>query len=237
MRWCSVRRCLAPDPCSGCDLWITWTRAQLAGTEDAQDPFWSPDSRWIGFFANGTLRKVPAAGGAVKVINQTMNDFRGATWGARDTILMASGVEGIVSMNAAGGTITPVTVVDTSLHENTHRNPSFLPDGLHFLYSVIGNSDQSGVYVGSLDGKTKKLLLHVLTSAVYAPPGYVLFVDGDTLLGQAFDADRLELKGQPFFVAEHVGRSTSFMSGVSASLTGAIAYARADRPERSPRMD
>ena len=112
-------------------------------------------------------------------------------------------------------------MVDASLHENTHRNPSFLPDGLHFLYSVIGNSDRSGVYVGSLDGKTKRLLLHVLTSAVYAPPGYVLFVDGDTLLGQAFDADRLELKGQPFFVAEHVGRSTSFMSGVSASLTGA----------------
>ena len=65
-----------------------------------------------------------------------------------------------------------------------------------------------------------------LTSAVYAQPGYLLFVDGDTLLAQAFDADRLELKGQPFFVAEHVGRSTSFMSGVSASLTGTLAYAR-----------
>jgi serine/threonine protein kinase len=138
------------------------------------------------------------------------------TWGTRDTILVASGVDGIVSVSAEGGTITPVTVVDTSLHENTHRNPSFLPDGHHFLYSVIGSSDQSGVYVGSLDGKTKRLLLHVLTSAVYAQPGHVLFVDGDTLLGQTFDADRLELKGQPFFVAEHVGRSTSFMSGVSA---------------------
>jgi Tol biopolymer transport system component len=199
---------------------------QLAGTEDAQDPFWSPDGRWIGFFADGTLRKLPAAGGAVQVINQTRNDFRGATWGTRDTILLATGVAGIVSMNAAGGTILPVTVVDTSLLENTHRNPSFLRNGQHFLYSVIGNSDQSGVYVGSLDGKTKRLLLHVLTSAVYAEPGYLLFVDGDKLLGQAFDADRLELKGQSFFVAEHVGRSTSFMSGVSTSLTGTIAYAR-----------
>jgi Tol biopolymer transport system component len=200
---------------------------QLAGTEDAQDPFWSPDSRWIGFLADGTLKKVPAVGGAVQVIVQTRSDFRGATWGTRDTILVASGVEGIVSVNAAGGVMTPVTVVDTSLHEDTHRNPSFLPDGHHFLYSVIGSSDQSGVYLGSLDGKTKKLLLHVLTSAVYAHPGYLLFVGGDTLLGQAFDADRLEPKGQPFFVAEHVGRSTSFMSGVSASLTGTIAYARA----------
>ncbi len=198
---------------------------QLAGTEDAQDPFWSPDNRWIGFFANGTLRKIPAAGGAVKVI-QTMNDIRGATWGTRETILLGSGGQGIVSMNAEGGAITPVTVVDAALHENTHRNPSFLPDGLHFLYSVIGDSDRSGVYVGSVDGKTKRLLLHVLTSAVYAPPGYLLYVDGDRLLGQAFDTDRLELKGQPVFVAEYVGRSSSFMSGVSAAQTGAIAHAR-----------
>jgi eukaryotic-like serine/threonine-protein kinase len=196
----------------------------LEGTEEAQDPFWSPDSRSIGFFADGMLRQVPAAGGEVKVINQIRGAFRGATWGARDTILAASGVE-LVSMNAAGGTITPVTVVDTALRENTHRNPSFLPDGIHFLYSVIGSGDQNGVYIGSLDGKTKKLLLRVLTSAVYAEPGYVLFVDGDRLLGQAFDRDRLELKGQPFFIAEHVGRSTSFMSGASASLTGIVAYA------------
>jgi len=199
---------------------------QLAGTEGAQDPFWSPDSRWIGFFTDGTLRKIPAGGGAVQVIVPIRSDFRGATWGAGDTILVASGMEGVVSVNAAGGGITPVTVVDTSLHEDTHRNPSFLPDGHHFLYSVIGNTDQSGVYLGSLDGKTKKRLLQIPTSAVYAHPGYLLFVDGDTLLGQAFDPDRLELQGKPVFVADHVGRSTSFLSAVSASLTGAIAYAR-----------
>jgi Tol biopolymer transport system component len=139
---------------------------------------------------------------------------------------LASGVQGIVSINAAGGPTTPVTVIDRSLQENTHRNPSFLPDGHHFLYSVIGSGDRNGVYVGSVDGKTKKLLLRVLTSAVYAQPGYVLFVDGDRLLGQAFDPDRLELKAQPFFIAEHVGRSSSFLSAVSASLTGTIAYAR-----------
>jgi Tol biopolymer transport system component len=81
------------------------------------------------------------------------------------------------------------------------------------------------VYVGSLDGKTKRLLLRDLTSAVYAEPGYVLFVRRDTLFAQAFNAGGLELSGQPFFVAEHVGRSTSFLSGVSASATSAIAYA------------
>jgi serine/threonine protein kinase/WD40 repeat protein len=196
----------------------------LAGTEGAQDPFWSPDSQWIGFFADGMLKKVRADGGAVQVITQTTNDFRGATWGSRDTILLASGADGIGSVNAAGGTLTPVTVVDTSLQENTHRNPSFLPDGHHFLYSVTGSSDRAGVYLGSLDGKTKNRLIPVLTSAVYAHPGYVLFVNGDALYGQAFDADRLELKGRPFFVANHVGRSTSNTSAVSASLTGTVAY-------------
>jgi serine/threonine protein kinase len=198
----------------------------LAGTEDAQDVCWSPDGRWIGFFAAGALRKVPAVGGTVQVINQASNDIRGMTWGARDTILLGSGAEGIVSMNAAGGAITPVTVVDTSLHENTHRNPSFLPDGVHFLYSVIGDGDQSGVYLGSVDGKTKTRLLRILTSAVYASPGYLLYVDGDRLMAQPFDAGQLDLTGQPLFVAEHVGRSSSFMSGVSAALTTTIAYAQ-----------
>jgi Tol biopolymer transport system component len=131
-----------------------------------------------------------------------------------------------LSVNSAGGTTTPVTIIDASRQEGSHRYPQVLPDGHHFLYSIFGGRrDQNGVYAGSLDGKTKKLLVHVNTSAVYAPPGYLLFVDGDTLLGQDFDAEHLELKGQPFLVAEHVGRNTTFMSAVSASRTGTIAYA------------
>jgi eukaryotic-like serine/threonine-protein kinase len=94
------------------------------------------------------------------------------------------------------------------------------------LYSIFSSrQDQSGVYVGSLDGKTKKLLVNVRTNAVYAPPGYLLFVDGNTLLGQKFDAERLDVDGQAFLVAEHVGRNTAMMGAVSASATGIIAYA------------
>lgn len=198
---------------------------QLPGTEGAQDPFWSPDSRWIGFFAEGTLRKVPAAGGAVQAITPITSDFRGATWGSGDTILVAIGVEGIVSVSAAGGALAPITTVDTSAQEDTHRNPSFLPDGRHFLYSVVGRADRGGVYLGSVDDQTKRRVLAIPTSAVYASPGYLLFVDGGTLLAQAFDPTRLELTGTPVFVADHVGRSTSFLSAVSASQAGTIAYA------------
>jgi serine/threonine protein kinase/Tol biopolymer transport system component len=212
---------------------VLWVRSmdhlsarQLAGTEDAQNPMWDPDSRWIGFFADGKLKKVPAAGGAVQVITPSATDVRGGTWGPDDTILVGSGTGPILRVSSAGGKTTPVTFIDASRQEGTHRNPHVLPDGHHFLYSIFGSQqDHNGMYAGSLDGKTKKLLLHVNTSAVYSPPGYLLFVDGDTLLAQGFDAGRLEVKGQPFLVAEHVGRNTAFMSAVSASRTGTIAYA------------
>jgi eukaryotic-like serine/threonine-protein kinase len=199
---------------------------ELAGTDDAQDPMWSPDSLWVGFFADGKLKKIPAAGGAVQVITQAASDFRGGTWNSAGTILFSMGTDPILSVDSAGGTTTPVTAFDKSRQETIHRYPRFLPDGRHFLYAVMGHQEgQNGVYAASLDGKIKKLLIPINTSAVYAPPGHLLYVDGDSLLGQAFDVARLELVGQPFLVAEHAGRNTAFMAAVSASQAGAIAYA------------
>ena len=171
----------------------------LPGTENAQDPFWSPDSRWVGFFADGKVKKIPAGSGAVQIVAESRADFRGGTWGPDDTILLATGSDPISRVNSAGGAITPATTLGASAE--THWFPSFLPDGRHFLYTI--SAEQTGVYAGSLDGKTKKLLLRGNTSGVYAPPGYLLFVDGDTLMGPAFDAERLEVSGQPFLVAEH----------------------------------
>jgi serine/threonine protein kinase len=171
---------------------------QLAGTEDAQDPFWSPDSGSIAFFANGELKKIPAAGGVVQVITQTEADFPGGSWGLDGTILFGLGAEPIQRVSAAGGKPTTVTVIDASRGEGTHRNPHLLPDGRHFLYTIFGSrQDQSGVYVGSLDGGTKKLLVNVRANAVYASPGYLLFVDGNTLLGQQFVIVGWRSKGSP----------------------------------------
>jgi eukaryotic-like serine/threonine-protein kinase len=199
---------------------------ELAGTDDAQDPFWSPDSRWIGFFADGKLKKIPSDGGPVQVITQTTTDFRGGSWSPEGRILFAGGAGPLRSVNADGGTPAPATTIDESQEEGRHQYPYFLPDGRHFLYFIIGRrQDRNGVYVGSLDGRTKKLLVSRSTSAIYAPPGYLLFADEETLFGQAFDAERLELTGQPFAVAEHCGRNTAFMSAVSASRTGIVAYA------------
>src|SRR5262249_44688934 len=93
---------------------------QLSGTEDAQDPMWSPDSRWIGFFAEGRLKKVPAGGGAVQLITPSATDVRGGTWGPADTILFATGTSPIQRVGAAGGKPTPATRIDASRQEATH---------------------------------------------------------------------------------------------------------------------
>jgi serine/threonine protein kinase len=211
---------------------VLWVRSidqvnarQLGGTEEAYDPFWSPDNRWIGFFAEGKLKKVPAAGGAVQIITQAAAENRSGTWGPQDNILFGSGTEPIFLVKSTGGKTEPVTMLDTSRQEGSHRYPYFLPDGKHFLYSILGRlADQNGVYLGAIDDKAKRLLVRLNSNAIYVP-GYLLFVDGDTLLGQTFDANHLALNGEPFVVAEHVGRNTAWMGAVSGSGAGTIAYA------------
>ena len=214
---------------TGGDKPLLWRRSlgevtaqPLAGTDNAQDPFWSADSRWIGFDAEGTLKRISATGGAVQVVCQT-SDFRGGTWGPDDTILFATMQNPIRRVAAQGGSPIPASILEPQ--GVSYRYPQFLPDGRHYLYSNIGTADQSGVYVGSIDDNDKKLVIRMNTTAVYAPPGYLLFADGETLFGQAFDAKRREVGGQPFLVAEHVGRSSASRSAISASRTGAIAYA------------
>jgi Tol biopolymer transport system component/tRNA A-37 threonylcarbamoyl transferase component Bud32 len=197
----------------------------LPGTEDCIGPFWSPDSQWIAFLAEGKLKKIRAGGGAVQVIAEGVADSFGATWGPDGEILFGSGSAPINRVHSTGGPFAPVTQLDVARREGSHRFPHFLPDGRHFLFTVrSGLAEQRGIYVGSLDGKTKKLLVRIDAGAVYASPDYLLWVDGDTLLGQDFDADRLDLAGQPFTVAERAGRSTTGESAVSASPTGILAY-------------
>jgi eukaryotic-like serine/threonine-protein kinase len=195
----------------------------LPATENAQAPFWSPDNHWLGFYADGKIKKVPAAGGAVQVVAEAPTDFRGGAWGPDDTILFGYGSESIARVGAAGGSISRVSVL--APEENQLKFPHLLPDGRHFLYSITGSAERTGLYAGSLDGKTKNVLLHMYTSAVYAPPGYLLFVDRDSLMAQAFDADRLGVSGRPVLIAEHAGQNTSGLSAVAASRNGTIAYA------------
>ena len=202
------------------------TARPLAGTKGGQLPFWSPDSRWVAFFADGKLKKIPVGpGGHVQVLADVADAF-GGSWAADDSIIFAKLSSSIFRVSSGGGIVTSVTKVDNI--QKAHRWPQFLPDGRHFLFHVQGGEpEHRGVYVGSLDGGTQRFLIRTESSAVYASPGDLLYVDGDTLLGQAFDAAHLELRGEPFTIAEHVGRSTGFNIGASTSGTGMLAYAAA----------
>jgi len=202
----------------------------LAGTEGASFPFWSPDSRSIGFFADGKLKKIAASGGPPQTLCEA-SDGRGGTWN-RDEIIVFSPapVSPLYRVSASGGAATSVTQLDQSRRETTHRWPHFLPDGRHFLYFVRntlpgGPSDQIGLYVGSLDSNEQKLLLRAGSNAVYAPPGYLLFWRDQSLMAQPFDAKRLKLIGDAFPVAEQV----QYLGGMgyavfSVSDNGILAY-------------
>jgi Tol biopolymer transport system component/predicted Ser/Thr protein kinase len=198
----------------------------LAGTESASFPFWSPDSSWIGFFAEGKFKKILAVGGPAQVVSGAVGNAFGGSWGSNETILFAPGT-GLNLVPAAGGPISPVTTPDTSRLEGGHRWPHFLPDGHHFLYNIRGALEQRGVYAGSLDRKTKKFLMHLNWNAVYAPPNYLLYLNGNTLMAQAFDAGTLQISGQPFSIAEGVGGASNGLQAVSVSRTGALAYTSA----------
>jgi DNA-binding winged helix-turn-helix (wHTH) protein/Tol biopolymer transport system component len=189
-----------------------WVRAlestdshALPGTEGAFRPFWSPDSRLIGFFANGTLKKVDLNGNPPQTIANVAPSPAGGSWSTNGTILFADRLSALYSVSAAGGASTPVTRLDPSAQERRHRWPQFLPDGQHFLYSVVSeNPDREGTYVGSLSSGERVHVLDGWSPAVYAPPGYLVYVRDRVLLAQPFDVSQLRLTGGPSTIAGNV---------------------------------
>ncbi|MDQ3256192.1 MAG: hypothetical protein M3R15_20235, partial [Acidobacteriota bacterium] len=197
----------------------------LAGTDGAAHPFWSPDNRFIGFFADGKLKKVAASGGPPQTICNAPGG-RGGAWNRDDVIIFTPDPnDGLYRVSAAGGEPSPLTTPDRSRLEGSHRWPQFLPDGRSFLYFITGPPESRGIYLGSLDSKETKRLLPTDSSAVYAPPGYLLFRRAGTLLAQAFDPQKLELTGEPFPLPEQVGVAAgTFYTYLTISQNGVLAY-------------
>ncbi len=210
-------------------LWIrllnSLTAQVLPGTEGAGSFFWSADSRSIGFFAAGKLKRVDVAGGTAQTICES-SEGRGGTWNRDGVIIFSAiGSDGLFRVSAAGGVATAVTKLDQSRQETWHRMPYFLPDGKHFLY--VANSahrEDSGVYVRALDSNETKRLVASNTNAVYAPPGYLLFMRENTLMAQPFDAGTLQLSGEPQPLVEQVNVSPVGMGGFSVSAAGVLVY-------------
>jgi len=219
---------------------LLWTRpvdsltAQpLAGTEDGSNPFWSPDSRFIGFYAAGSkLKKVEFTGGPTQVLSDVQVGG-GGTWNREGVIVFTKNSgDGLYRMSASGGAPARVTTLDESRKEVVHAWPYFLPDGRHFLYLARSpQSENTGIYVGTLDSSERKLLLNTDSSAVYAPPGFLLFLRERTLMAQAFDASSLQLSGEPFPIADQVGQNPATgRAFFSVSQTGVLTFLSISAP-------
>ncbi len=186
--------------------YVLWTHEvggrqanSLVGTQGASYPFWSPDGKFIGFFADGKLKKVEAQGGQVQVLCDAPNG-RGGTWN-RDGLIIFSpdALLGLSRVSSWGGSPVEMTKPDTSRFETSHRWPVFLPDGKHFLYLAANFSGQfevNAIFLGALDSPEKRLLVSTSSNAAYAEPGYLLYMRDRTLVAQPFDLRRFVLRGE-----------------------------------------
>jgi serine/threonine protein kinase/Tol biopolymer transport system component len=188
------------------------TAQPLPGTENAAALFWSPDSRYLGFIADGKLKKIDVVGGPAQVLCDAGVIFAPGSWSRDGVILfsMRAAPPVIGRVSALGGEVTPVTSIDPSRNEIGHGAPYFLPDGNHFLYQGATASQELVLQLGSLESRSATTLMTLGSlgpgtgPARYAPPGYLLFTRNGTLMAQPFDAKRLALSGEPIPLMEQV---------------------------------
>ncbi len=196
----------------------------LPGTEGALYSFWSPDSRFLGFFTGRQLKKIEASGGVAQLVCES-GQPQGAAWSPDGTILFARNLDSIYRVPASGGQPQRFTELDASRKESRHYWPAMLPDGRHFLYTVTSPLPEvQGVWIASMaNPREKRRLLADLSQAVYAE-GHVLFVRGGNLMAQPFDAGSLELRDEAVPIVDRVNYSpTVGWADFSASENGAIA--------------
>jgi Tol biopolymer transport system component len=213
-------------------LWVrdltTGESKSLPGTEDAFLPFWSPDSRELGFFTGVTLKRVTAEGGPVRVVVDSVGTFGGGggAWG-RDGTIVFSGQLGLFRVPAEGGAVAALT--KTPSQDWAHFWPSFLPDGQRFLFTAklwtrTAEASEQGIYLGSLGSSTITRLLPDLSSGVYAAPGYLVFAREGTLTAAPFDLATGRVAGAPVGIGVAVATEPQFyFAAISASDDGTLA--------------
>jgi Tol biopolymer transport system component len=218
---------------------------ELEGTAGASTHFWSPDSRFIAFFADGKLKKVPAAGGPAENLCPAVYDWVG-TWGRDGTILFAEippAVPGLYRVSDKGGGAVRIMGLDPTRPE-AFLWPQFLPDGRRFLYQAarFQTTAEGGrrreVRVSSLDSRESRAIAAFDSRFEYAEPGYLIYVRDNALFAQPFDAKKAVLSGEPTLVAENVHHFFGpGHASFSVSQAGVIAYQAAETPVRLVWLD
>jgi eukaryotic-like serine/threonine-protein kinase len=200
---------------------------KLPGTDGAFALFWSADGKFIGFFADSKLRKISASGGPVTILADAPN-ARGGAWNRDNMIVYAPDYrDSLWKISAASGTPVRVTKLDPSKH-TTHRWPSFLPDGKHFLFFATnhagGHREENGIYLGSLESEASQLVLATDAAGLYSS-GYLLFHQQSALMAQKFDPVRGTLSGEPMALANDVQQdSGTFRTVFTVADSGVLLY-------------
>ena len=198
----------------------------LTGTDGATFPFWSPDGRSIAFFADGKLKTVASAGGVPQVVCDAP-DARGGAWGGDDVIVFAPQLEGpLYRVSASGGRPAVITTLDASRAETSHRLPSFLPDGRHFVFLVqSGRPENSIVRLAAVDSNERQMLNVRASKAIYAG-GFLFFARDRALVAQPFDTSALKLTGEPIPLGDQVTTRGGVYGDAlfSVAANGTLAY-------------
>ncbi len=214
-------------------LWVRPLDAIAAtpvpGTDGALSPFWSPDSRFVAFIAQGQLRRVDPSGGRPVTLASAFHPTTGA-WSGDGTILFTpTAASPLHAIPASGGTPRPVTTLNEQVGDVVHRSPFFLPDGRHFLYVAVASRPGAttaarGVYVGNLDSpSSSRVVIDEASHAMYAQ-GHLLFLRDNVLVAQPFDTARLVLTGVPAPLTEQVELIGAWSAAFDVSTTGVLAY-------------
>jgi eukaryotic-like serine/threonine-protein kinase len=212
-----------------------WVRAlsessakPLTGSEGGTYPFWSPDEKWVGFFADGKMKKASVKGGPVLVLADAPR-ARGGSWGENGMILFTPTTQsGVSEIPATGGTAKAVTQLEKGVH-TTHRWPIWLPGDERFLYLATNHenpaaSERNGIYVATPDGRENRFLMPADANVVITPD-YLLYVQNGTVMAQPFDGRRAELKGDAVPVAESIIRNGgTWRAAFDASKSGILVY-------------
>jgi eukaryotic-like serine/threonine-protein kinase len=225
---------VARDDAGRSGLWVrpmgSISARRLEETAGAAYPFWSPDSQYIGFFADEHLKKIAVSGGSATTLCEVPATAairfpgNGGTWN-RDGVIIFAPLTGnpLMRVSAVGGLPTPVTSFTQT--DRAHSWPQFLPDGRHFLYFVAGDVGSNGIYVQELGSSNRVLVLSNLVRGGWAPPNYLLFVRGGTLYAQHLNLKTFRVEGDPLSVAQEVtNNENNGRAAFAVSESGVLVY-------------